>query len=317
MKIGLRTIKTAIAAVLSMLVASTLDLLYAPAAGIIAILSVGNTKRSSLYIGLGRLASLAIATIISFLCFTILGYNAWAFGVYLLLFIPLSAKWHLTDGIVVNSVLVTHYMLEQSYSFFLLKNELLLMGIGVGFALLFNLYMPNIEKQLKEDQQKIEQNFRELLTDLASELNQPYSGKLSKRCEDLLLFIREGQSRAQMHQENQWQAENMYYEEYFSMRRTQVRLLLDMIKLLKDIRVEEILVEDLRILLEYTAETFDEENDGQAILKRINLVYDVYRSKKLPENREEFENRAQLFQFLQSFKSFIEIKAEFAQTINK
>lgn len=317
MKIGLRTMKTAIAAILSMLVASALDLLYAPAAGIIAILSVGNTKRSSLYIGLGRLASLAIATIISFFCFTILGYNAWAFGVYLLLFIPLSAKWHLTDGIVVNSVLVTHYMMEQSYSFFLLKNELLLMCIGVGFALLFNLYMPNIENQLKEDQKKIEQTFRELLTDLASELNQPFSGKLSKRCEDLLLFIREGQSRAQMYQENQWQAENMYYEEYFSMRRTQVRLLLDMIKLLKGIRVEEILVEDLRILLEYTAETFDEENDGQAILKRINLVYDVYRSKTLPKNREEFENRAQLFQFLQSFKSFIEIKAEFAQTINK
>jgi len=111
MKIGLRTLKTAIAAVLSMLVAYGLDLLYAPAAGIIAILSVGNTKKASLYTAIGRFASLAIATIISFICFNLIGYNAIAFGVYLLLFIPVSVKFQLTDGIVVNSVLVTHYMM--------------------------------------------------------------------------------------------------------------------------------------------------------------------------------------------------------------
>jgi len=33
----------------------------------------------------------------------------------------------------------------------------------------------------------------------------------------------------------------------------------------------------------------------------------------MPKERLEFEDRAELFQFLQSFKSFIEIKAEFSQ----
>jgi len=50
-------------------------------------------------------------------------------------------------------------------------------------------------------------------------------------------------------------------------------------------------------------------------MKRIDSVYEVYRSKQLPQDREEFENRARLFQFLQSFKSFIEIKAEFANDV--
>ena len=46
MKIGMRTVKTAIASGLSMAVAQAIGLLYAPAAGIIAILSVGNTKEN-------------------------------------------------------------------------------------------------------------------------------------------------------------------------------------------------------------------------------------------------------------------------------
>ena len=66
-------------------------------------------------------------------------------------------------------------------------------------------------------------------------------------------------------------------------------------------------------MLIYTAETFAEENDGTRIMERIYEVYAEYRQMPLPQKRSEFENRAELFQFLQSFKSFIEIKAEFAQ----
>ena len=67
MKIGLRTIKTVIASVLAILIATQLHLLYATAAVIIAILSVGNTKKTSLKSGLGRLLSLGVAIILSFI----------------------------------------------------------------------------------------------------------------------------------------------------------------------------------------------------------------------------------------------------------
>lgn len=66
-------------------------------------------------------------------------------------------------------------------------------------------------------------------------------------------------------------------------------------------------------MLVYTAETFSEKNDGKELLKRIEEVYELYRDMAMPKERLEFEDRAELFQFLQSFKSFIEIKAEFSQ----
>lgn len=315
MKIGMRTIKTAIAAGLSMALANSLSLLYAPAAGIIAILSVGNTKKNSLNTALGRLISLAIATGISFLVFHLLGFNAFAFGIFVLLFIPVAVKLKLTDGIVVNSVLVTHYLIEKSFHGQLILNEFLLMGIGIGFALLFNAYMPDMEKNLREDQVKIEKSFKNLLKEMGETLNKDQQFPLRSTCQELTEFIRVGQQNAVTHKENHWLKERVYFEEYFSMRRSQARLLQDMIRLSENFWVEEELIEDFRKLLFFTAENFSEQNDGSENLKRIDDLYQDYRKKSLPKNRDEFENRALLFQFLQTFKNFIEIKAEFSAQI--
>lgn len=76
MKIGLRTVKTAVSATLSMIVAGSLGLLYPASAGIISVLSVTNTKKTSLLTGLYRLLSLALATFIAYVCFTLFGFNA-------------------------------------------------------------------------------------------------------------------------------------------------------------------------------------------------------------------------------------------------
>lgn len=70
MKIGLRTVKTAISAALAMIIAEKLGLLYAPSAGIISVLSVTSTKKTSVMTGIYRLLSLALATILAYICFT-------------------------------------------------------------------------------------------------------------------------------------------------------------------------------------------------------------------------------------------------------
>lgn len=312
MKIGLRTVKTAVAATLSMLLANWLQLLYAPAAGIIAVLSVGNTKKTSLKTALGRIISLMIATGLAFVCFNVLGFHPLAFGIYLLLFIPISATLKLTDGIVVNSVLMTHFLIEQSFAPALILNEFLLMLIGVGFALLFNLYMPDLQKHLQEDQLVIDVQFKRLLEKMAQNINRPQQHDLLAVCNNLLDYIREAQKKAEIHSANQWVGENDYFEEYFTMRRAQLRLLNDLIALLDTIAVEDDFVMAIRELIQETAATFGEANDGQALLQRILAVYESYRLSPLPQSREEFENRARLFQFLQTFTNFIEIKAEFA-----
>ncbi|XBG82821.1 aromatic acid exporter family protein [Enterococcus cecorum] len=317
MKIGLRTIKTVIASVLAILIATQLHLLYATAAGIIAILSVGNTKKTSLKSGLGRVLSLGLAIILSFICFTTLGFHTWAFGVFLLVFIPLSVRFNLADAIVVNSVLITHFLVEKSFSWQMILNETALMTIGVGLALLLNLYMPDNEKQLKEDIKAIEEDFRTIIFAMAAHLNLEKIAPLDDACLDLRSKLRAALNQAHIHQKNQWISEEDYYSEYFSMRLAQLRILRDMVNLLIEIDIDGLFVDELRKVLISTAENFAEENDGKLILWQIEAVYQNYRQKPLPQTREEFENRALLFQFLQSFRSFVEIKAIFYQNEQK
>lgn len=317
MKIGLRTIKTVIASVLAILIATQLHLLYATAAGIIAILSVGNTKKTSLKSGLGRVLSLGLAIILSFICFTTLGFHPWAFGVFLLVFIPLSVRFNLADAIVVNSVLITHFLVEKSFSWQMILNETLLMTIGVGLALLLNLYMPDNEKQLKEEIKAIEEDFRTIIFAMAAHLNLEKIAPLDDACLDLRAKLRAALNQAHIHQKNQWISEEDYYSEYFSMRLAQLRILRDMVNLLIEIDIDGLFVDELRKVLISTAENFAEENDGKLILWQIEAVYQNYRQKPLPQTREEFENRALLFQFLQSFRSFVEIKAIFYQNEQK
>lgn len=317
MKIGLRTIKTVIVSVLAILIATQLHLLYATAAGIIAILSVGNTKKTSLKSGLGRLLSLGVAIILSFICFTTLGFHPWAFGVFLLVFIPLSVRFNLADAIVVNSVLITHFLVEKSFSWQMILNETLLMTIGVGLALLLNLYMPDNERQLKEDIKAIEEDFRTIIFAMAAHLNLEKIAPLDDACLDLRSKLRAALNQAHIHQKNQWLSEEDYYSDYFSMRLAQLRILRDMVNLLIEIDIDGLFVDELRKVLISTAENFAEENDGKLILWQIEAVYQNYRQKPLPQTREEFENRALLFQFLQSFRSFVEIKAIFYQNEQK
>ena len=150
-KLGMRTIKTAVGATLAIIIAQSFGLKYALSAGIITVLSVQNTKRKSVEIALLRLNSTLLALGISCLLFFLLGFNPIAFGIYLLIFIPLAVEFKLSDGIVVSSVLVTHLLGEGYINLALLWNELMLMFIGAGIAILFNLYMPNMIEQIKKE----------------------------------------------------------------------------------------------------------------------------------------------------------------------
>ncbi len=81
--------------------------------------------------------------------FLALGFNSVVFGLYLLVFIPLTVKLKVTDGIVVSSVLVTHLLVEKQVNSYWIINELGLMLVGVLVALILNSYMPKNEEKIK------------------------------------------------------------------------------------------------------------------------------------------------------------------------
>ncbi|MGO2100607.1 aromatic acid exporter family protein [Vagococcus salmoninarum] len=316
LKVGMRTVKTAVCAAVGIIIAQKIGLLYPASAGIIALLSVTNSKRSAFKTAILRVGSLALATSIAFIFFKLLGFNAVAFGVYLLVFIPLAVKYGMSDGIPVSSVLITHYLVEESLSLSLISNAFTLLVIGAGLALLANSYMPSKIKLLKGNQEKNDEKIKALLYGMASYLD---GTAASISCDNLLVNVikdlESAEEEAKRHDENQLLGEDVYFLDYFAMRRLQVNVLSKMNELVKVISHEKGNVTGVQNLLLTKADNLSIENDGQKMSAEIQLVLAAYRQAPLPKSREEFENRANLYQLLNEFQRFIDIKITYSEKL--
>lgn len=315
--IGYRTIKTAISAAISMAIAELLGLRYASAAGIISILSLQNTKRQSIQAALKRLISCAISLVLGTLIFEALGYTPWAFGVFLMFFIPISVNFELEDGIVVNSVLTTHLLLEGSLTTSLLINEFSLIVVGAGLALLFNLYMPNMENTIKKDQKIIEEKMAQLLMSMARALE---TGVGTFQGDEFLVElearIKKGTKKAYKNLNNYIFVDASYYVKYMEMRQMQ----LDALKRMKR-HFDRFFVsyEHGIMIAEFTkrvSEGLHEENSAKDQIDELDELRREFKSMELPKTREEFENRALLFQFLNDMEDLLNIKYNFVMGSN-
>ena len=180
--VGLRTLKTAIGAGLAVFIAQLLNLSYGVNAGIVVILSLQNTKKKSFELAGIRISATFVALIIGAVVYSILGFSPLAFGIYLLLFIPVAVKLKLNDGIVPASVLVSHLLASKDISVLSLSNEMAQMLIGAGIALILNMYMPGLKKHIEADFQGIHKTkillIEELINTLEGQQNDSSMDKL-------------------------------------------------------------------------------------------------------------------------------------------
>ena len=224
--IGVRTWKTGIGAVIAMIIAKELGLSYWVSAGIITILSIQSTKRESLKIAIKRIESVIIALIVSSILFLVLGFNSVVFGLYLLIFIPLTVKLKVTDGIVVSSVLVTHLLVEKQVNSYWIINELGLMLVGVLVALILNSYMPKNEEKIKEDIDYISEKIKEIFMDMAYSLRtHSVSIKEQRLFDELENRIELAKKRANDNFNNYLFSDVRYYVHYIDMREVQFQIL--------------------------------------------------------------------------------------------
>ena len=157
------TIKTAIAATLSLLVAQALGLKFASSAGIITILDIFDTRKATLKGGLKRTLSATIALVIGILVFEFFAYRTWAFGIYLLLFVPISFLLKIELGLGPSSVAVTHLLSYGQINSSIIINESSLITTGTGFAMLTNLYAPESQDKLIDWIEDIDDDIKDIL----------------------------------------------------------------------------------------------------------------------------------------------------------
>ncbi|HEL9644213.1 TPA: aromatic acid exporter family protein [Streptococcus suis] len=311
MSLSHRTIKLIFATVLAIYLATALGLSYATAAGIIAILSVLDTRKSSFKMARNRLFSTLLALTIAVLTFALFGFGIWTLGIYLALYVPLAYRFNWEAGIAPSTVLVTHLLLEQDISLIFLGNELTLFLIGAGLALLFNLYMPSQEKKIQSYHDQVEDLLKQILLRFEAFLLNGDGRNEAELITQLDQTLEQALKVVYLDRHNQLFQQTNYQVHYFEMRAAQNKILRTMAGNINKCLLEGRENVILSSLFERAAQQLSRENSAKELLLDIELFHATFRERPLPQTREEFETRATLFQLLHDMEAFIRLKVDF------
>lgn len=304
---GFRTLKTAIGAALAVFIAMSLGLSYAVNAGVIVILSVQTSKKKSLDLAVMRIGSTILALTIGTLVFSLIGFTALAFGVYLLLFIPIAIRLKFNDGIVPCSVLVSHLLASQSVAVGMLGNEMMQMLIGAGIGFLLNLIMPSLEKQLDRDLAEIDALFVGILRNMADALRKQKTDLDLELFEKLAATLKIAYSRALQDAENKLSTVSTYYIQQMEIHKRRYEILHFMRRYYQRFTQSYEQTHIVAALTENIAAHLHEQTIAEEVLNKFKESREQFIHMELPATREEFENRATLYEFLNDLEHFIDV----------
>ena len=316
-RIGYRTLKTAVGTAIAIILAQWIGLDNYASAGIITILCIQNTKRKSIRASWSRFVACLLAMVFSVIFFEGLGYYPIVIGLMILFFIPTTVMLNVKEGIVTSSVIILHIFMYEQITAALLLNELAIIVIGVGIALVMNLYMPSVETKLVSFQEKIEDNLQTIFIQMAAYLrdsNSTWDGIEITETDEL---IREAKTLAFQDVENHFMRnENLYYL-YFTMRQKQFELIERMIPLISSLPS---LVDQREMIASFVEDLSNHIHPGNTAILYLKKLYDmklIFENMDMPKTREEFETRAALFQFTREMEEYLQLKQSFRGIPNK
>jgi len=308
MKIGYRTLKTGIGAALALSIAQWFDLTFYGSAAIITILCISKTKKSSLRVSWQRFVSCLIGLVCSVIFFEVFGYHALAFGLLLLVFIPIAVKARAKEGIATSAVIIVHVYSFGGVTTALIINEVILIIIGIGVALVMNLYMPSVEKELEAYRIKIESNFKTIFNELAVYLRHGESNWSGSELTNTLDLLQKAKDIALYNVENHLLRYEDHYYHYFTMREKQFELIERMLPYISSIDAKIEHGEKMASFFENISEAVSPINTSAQFLKQLSELREMFRCSELPQSRQEFEIRSALLFVMNDMNEYLLIK---------
>ncbi|MDZ5001484.1 aromatic acid exporter family protein, partial [Clostridium perfringens] len=108
--------------------------------------------------------------VLSVLIYGFIGQNPLTFGLFLLIFIPFTSNFNISEGMVPAVVLSTHLLVSNSINQYWIINELLIMIIGIGVASIANIFMPSLHLKFNEDKEYIEKGYSVIMSKMSKSL---------------------------------------------------------------------------------------------------------------------------------------------------
>lgn len=307
-QILIKTIKLSVASLAAILIANMLGIENGISAGIIAILSVLDSRAATIRGAIDRIFSAFIGLSIGVICFKAIGYNPYAFSMFLLLFVPISMYIKIGIGLVPTSVLVTHLWLAKDVNLSLLVNEMLIVILGCIIAIVVNFYFPSGRRKLYSKLNKLNIDIGNIFNLFYRELTTNFNyDSYNELYEDLYTSVMQMEKMAKIEDQNNILSGDKTNSYLVNIAKEKVRILRDMIKVFKMIPKDYYGGGEFAEIINEVALKINSEYDMNIISEKLKDVYSIYREKPLPVTREEFEIRAAMFRLLVQLEEFVSL----------
>lgn len=306
--IVIRTIKTAIAVFIAIYLAHRLNLELYTFAGIAAILAIHATRKESIKVTGKLFASAQISLLIGYFLFSLLDVHFYVIGLALLIIIPVLFLAKLEQGIVMSSVVIIHLYSAETVNVAFYLNEVLLLTVGMGVALLVNLiYMPNRSKELSAIREELDKQYSSLFHHLSNHLRQENYVWDGAEFLTIAQLIKKGKETALFDIENYVSRKELEQYHYFEVQENRFQYIERILTLVS--RVDQVLVQGVMLsnMFARLSEILKENKKGDlpVLYGDIRLLRKEYEEMELPATRKEFEIRAALLMILNELEGFV------------
>lgn len=310
-QIGLRTIKTALGAGLALWISTLLELEYAMFSAIILIMCIERTKMKTLLTIKEKFLASLLGLIISAIFFEVLNYHPVVLTLFIIVFIPILVRLGIQAGFVTSMVVVLHVYMFKDFTMHVFLNELSIIGVGMGIALLVNSMMPNLKEDIIAYKREIEAKFTVIFREFANSLRTPNHLWDGQEIYEVERLINKGKSIAIQHVENHLRRKENDDYYYLEMRENQLKLLKQMLKIVAVISMSELYVKQREMLADFFEHTSERVHSGDTTeqsMRHLDEIMAIIRRMDLPKNREEFEVRANLYYLVFEMENYFMIK---------
>ncbi len=281
--------------------------------GIIGILSVQVTRYDSLKSGLIRFLNAFYALGLSFLLFLIFGIEIWVFAVFTVIFIFTSFLMKLELGMVPSIVLISHVFNSSALTWGLFIEELNIMVIAVGIALVINLIYPqfwlkSVVKEVKTADQLIKDHLF-MVSVYLKKIDEPIDFIVHQK--KINQSFNEVFGRVEKLDKEKPFANDHRYLAYILMRKNQMESINHMYERLLKIKGYHLNNEIISNYIEQLVLDIGFEDRAVKQLTVLGNLIKQFEAQDLPKTRTEFETRAMLLQILYDIESLLKTKIQF------
>lgn len=317
-RIGSRVVKTALGSSVAIFIAQTLGLSFYASAGILTILCIQPTKRRSLETVLKRFLACMLIIFFCFILFNLIGYNPFAIGVLLLFFIPSLVYLKIQEGVISSAVIMLHLYGLEKMTVSIVVNEISIILVGMGIALLCNLYMPSLEDEIKKYKEEIDSKFCFIFEKISIFLKNPSKTSYLDEYEEICALLENAKKVAKLEIENHYvRTTNDEDYDYFLMRERQLVVLKNVINTLSVIQVSNEQSDILASFFKDLCYSLNPKITGVICSHQLEEIYKMFRAMPLPHSPEDLETRAAILMIIHEMESFLVMKAKFKEKYPK